>query len=139
RPERQGDLRPASLSDHHGSGPPPGHDPPPRRHLASLVTYRPRRPTARLAHRAPPLGRLQARLHRSPGEALADDHPPGPLSLPATEESPPMTDPTLSTTPQGFAVALSPRPTAADEDRHPIDHILANLTAYVAGRGWEIA
>jgi DNA invertase Pin-like site-specific DNA recombinase len=50
-----------------------------------------------------------------------------------------MTEPTLSTTSQGFSVALYARTTAADQDRQPIEHILATLTAYAAGRGWEVA
>lgn len=50
-----------------------------------------------------------------------------------------MTDPTLSTTPQGFTVALYARATAADAGQETVEQVLATLTAFAAGRGWQVA
>ena len=43
------------------------------------------------------------------------------------------------TTPQAFSVALYARTSATDPGRETVEQVLAGLTTYAAGRGWEVA
>src|SRR5689334_21465135 len=97
--------------------------------MAGSADPRSRGTVARLAHRAPPVGRARAGLHGISGAAHNRGHSSGLPPLLAPEKGSPMT----------LSVALYARTSAADAGRETVEQILAGLAAYTAGRGWDVA